>query len=176
MAKAGGHRVCTLPEVDPERAAELRLQPSFALRGFLVDESGLPQRGHVRLRRESDREIVIEEQETTTDSQGAFQFDELAPGVVTLVADAPEHAATESGPLPVGPDTVEAILKLDAGVAWAGRLVDEQGAPLAGARVYLPEISRASGRARGLRGEPVIADARGAFELANVSPTSTSLV
>ncbi|HKE02169.1 MAG TPA: carboxypeptidase-like regulatory domain-containing protein, partial [Planctomycetota bacterium] len=143
---------------------------------FLVNESGLPQRGRVKLRRESDREIVIEEQETTTDPQGAFQFDDLAPGVVTLVADAPEHATTESGPLPVGPDTVDAVLQLDAGVAWSGRLVDEQGAPVAGARVYLPEISRASGRARGLRGEPVATDARGAFELANVSPSVHSLV
>lgn len=176
MAKAPGHCIGTVAEADASRVVEVRLEPSYSLRGWIVNEAGLPQAGTVRARRDNDREVVIDEREVAADATGAFRFDDLPPGPVTLVVDAPDHATADVGPLVVGRDMKEVSVRLERGVTWTGRLVDAAGAPISGARVRNPEMTRATGRARGGRGPCAVSDARGAFEIPRVPAGAAGVI
>ncbi|MBL8693470.1 MAG: carboxypeptidase regulatory-like domain-containing protein [Planctomycetes bacterium] len=176
MADADGFVLGTLPQVTPTGTAELMLLPAVTLKGRLVNESGVGVPGQVMLRRENDRDLIMENTQVTADENGEFTISELTPGVVTLLAQSPELAPAVSPPigLVVGMDPVTVVLS--AGERWAGRIVDAQGKPIAQASVSLAENSRASGRVRGDLGTPSTTDANGAFRFDRVPVETTRLI
>jgi RNA polymerase sigma factor (sigma-70 family) len=102
------------------------------------------------------------------------------PPVATLVGLAPGHAlGWESVPLKEG--RAEVVLRLPAEEPVRGRLVDLQGQPAAGARVYLVQATQdAAGQFSGVRLQeevgdapfwpaPAVSDERGYFTLRGVS-------
>jgi protocatechuate 3,4-dioxygenase beta subunit len=72
-----------------------------------------------------------------SDAQGRFAIADLPPGKVQLTATAETRLALRKGPLKLEPGkSVETgPLTLRAGLPLRGRLVDETGAPLPGARI-----------------------------------------
>jgi carboxypeptidase family protein len=139
-AAAMGHRAGQI-SLSPRHGevALVALLPTVAVAGAVVDERGAPVVGaEVRI---EPLELTIEELSgamgwrARTAADGRFRLPGLRPGVrYRLIAThegfAPALAAGESGPRPLR-------LVLLRGRAATGRVVDEEGRPVAGAQVEL---------------------------------------
>lgn len=79
-----------------------------------------------------------------TDEDGAFRIEHVAAGRIALVAVAPGHASSAVQQITVVDGGVydDVELLLGEGHTLRGRVVDEQGAPLAGARVDVRPLER----------------------------------
>ncbi|HEX6886283.1 MAG TPA: sigma-70 family RNA polymerase sigma factor [Planctomycetota bacterium] len=99
-----------------------------------------------------------------TDGRGHFELRGLAPGRYALEVLHPERAQAERRTLELDGTQAELVLELSE-ARLAGRVVDELGAPVAGARLALL-VERGRGGARGQAGT----DAEGRFELVGVEP------
>jgi len=176
MADADGYVLGTLPQVTPTGVAELVLQPAVTLKGRLVNESGAGVPGQVMLRRENDRDLIMENAQVIANENGEFMIPELTPGVITLLAQSPDLAPSSTPPigLVVGMEPVTVVLA--AGERWVGRIVDAKGKAIPQASVSLAENSRASGRVRGDLGTPSTTDANGAFRFDRVPVETTRLI
>jgi len=116
------------------------------------------------------------------DDEGRFELGGLAERAYTLRAmDERTLQTIESGPLAAGSGAVELVLPRSA--LWprlAGRVLDTDGAPVAGASLWVNTTGLVVDRGsystyRGeTRGEEAVTDAEGRFELANV-PFSAAL-
>jgi protocatechuate 3,4-dioxygenase beta subunit len=127
------------------------------LTGTVVDERGKPVAGAEVGWFESERRNTRHDELTTTstDAAGQFRFAHVRPGAVTVQAKAAGHApGLKAGEAGVKPITVE----LGAPHVLAGRIVDAQGRPLAGARVDVT-----SWRGTRALGVSLKADAEGRF-------------
>jgi len=98
-----------------------------------------------------------------TDGRGRFELHGLAPGRYALEVQHPERALVERRILELDGAQGEVVLELSDALL-AGRIVDEHGAPVVGARLAL-----AAERGRG-PGNEAATDAEGRFELVGVEP------
>ena len=106
----------------------LRLRPAGSVAATVIDRAGQAvANAAVELR-------GLDTQTASTDASGKAAFSPVAPGRYEVVASASGFAPT-AAIAAVGAAATEVTLTLLPGAAVSGRVVDEQGQPIAGARV-----------------------------------------
>ncbi|MFP5288377.1 MAG: carboxypeptidase regulatory-like domain-containing protein, partial [Thermoanaerobaculia bacterium] len=145
----------------PLAKARTELQPAGLLEGRVVDEEGKPvPDATIRADLEKFRDELPPEAlqaETRTAADGRFRFLRLLPSEsYELTATKPGFAPlTRSFPAAQGRSAVPVELVLVKGRVLAGKVVDEEDRPVAGAKVMLE------------RNEPVVTRESGEFEILN---------
>lgn len=123
-------------------AARVALRKGAAVAGRVVDDAGAPVAGaRVTFGGASDWSVQIDERRDgqVTGADGKFRFDAIAAGSIRFDARHPDFAPASSsivtldGVSPV--DNVEIVLP--SGATISGKVVDDQGAPVASARVRI---------------------------------------
>ncbi len=153
---ADGWQVAELPRVEIPagglRDLEVRLERGADIVGIVLDPQGRPAAG---ARVHASRSSPIPSFYATSDGDGAFRLGGLGAGPVTLVASHPDYrTASLQHEVAAGENRVE--LRLAAGSALSGVVVDDLGRPVSGAMVEL----------RGSSWQlPVASGPDGAFEL-----------
>ncbi len=176
LAIAPGHSLAVVPDATSGDPVVVRLGRAFPVTGTLVDRAGVGLRGRVTLRRENDREAIVEELTADTDELGAFRFEDVQEGVVSLRGAAPGFASAEIPSVAVGPESPPTPITLAQGVAWTGRILGADGQPLPSGTVAVADVTQSSGRIRGTLGAAVALRADGSFELTHVPSDSRALV
>jgi protocatechuate 3,4-dioxygenase beta subunit len=127
----GGLSSVRLPLEGSPALVAIQLEPAAALAGRLTDAGGRPIAGAVVTLQEPPSPRVL------TDGDGRFLLDGLAPGRREAVALRPggRRLARAAVELKVGPNPLD--LTVPAGLPVSGRVVDEQGAPVPAARLFL---------------------------------------
>jgi hypothetical protein len=148
--RAPGLRGSAAPVQIPQGASlarlEIRLVPAATLEGRVTDAGGRPVAGAPvlleRLREDLGEEtpatdLVSAGARTLTDDDGRYVLDSLEPGRSRAAALRPggRRLAGAFIDLRAGPNRLDLIQPPDLGVS--GRVLDEQGSPVAGARVFL---------------------------------------
>lgn len=116
-----------------------------------------------------------------TDGEGAFSFEQLPAGRYQLRASKVRYVDTPHGarrpgrpgrPLTLADgQTVESVLALPPAGVIAGRVVDDVGEPVAGARVMPMRFRTLNGeRQLAMAGAPRVTDDAGAFRLYGLAP------
>ncbi len=102
----------------------------------------------------------------TTGADGKAMIRGVTQGYAFVSADEQRgYAATSNGvPIPAGALVAEITLTMQRGVAVRGRVVDEAGRPVAGAKVSSQRAAAAWGETDGA--SAVTSDAKGAYEIA----------
>ncbi len=114
---------------------EIVLETAAVLAGRVLTADGLPVAGAtITARRQAIRQS--RQDSATSDGDGHFAFDRLAPGRVTIRAAKEGFTAAEVE-AEAGQDGASVELVLGRGVEVSGRLVDEGGEPVAGGEVTL---------------------------------------
>jgi uncharacterized GH25 family protein len=108
------------------------LPRGLRLAGRVVDTNGRPIPG-ARIRRTSDQSGGNIPHETA-DADGRFSFAHVPAGEAIVTVQAPGHAP-DLKRVVVGPGGAPVEFRLERGRQIRGRVVDRQGAPLAGATV-----------------------------------------
>lgn len=150
VAAAPGYRQARRPVAPDERELpRLVLAPEAAVAGTVVDAAGAPVAGAEVWLRESgawqpwnveESSSSGPEARTWSDEAGGFRFAGAPGQAFDLRASAPGYAPAD-GTAVAGERP--AVLVLEEGRRVAGRLVDEDGEPVAGARVglaWVPEM------------------------------------
>lgn len=123
---------------------ELRLEPSSLIAGVVIDSSGDPIPGaRVNMMRTRSVEAggmaiqIAFAEDTTTNIEGRFAFEEQEPGKVTLSGVATGYQETTLADLviPKGEDLDDVRIELDEGAILQGRVVAPDGRPAIGASV-----------------------------------------
>ncbi len=165
---------------------ELRASPGGRVRGVVIGPDGGPAAGaHVSVRPGLNAFFgqITERQyrwlETVTDKNGRFDLPGVPAGSgYTVAASAPYLALEEVHGVDVAVGQVtDVTVTGHQGAVVAGRVLDPQGKPVAGANVamvYL-DISRVLFSADG-RDEPVVTDAEGRFRLTHVAAGRVAFV
>lgn len=174
------------PDVEVLDLEDVRLAPEASIRGTVVDDRGAPIANvGVELRgANADRgrwndgeraevsDTYLDVRERRTDDRGRFTFDELAPGEYTLAYSSDQGRFVEGETLHVAAGEEKSGVKLVVarGSSIAGRVVDDEGRPLAQARVSVSSFE-------GLTEQPerVRTDEDGRFEITGLTG-STYLV
>jgi hypothetical protein len=126
----------------PQRAPQATVPATGSVRGRVTSANGVPLRGaEVRVRDPNGRENRL----VTTDEEGRYEVNNLVPGTWSVSAAKGGYITQQygqRGPFSAAqPITLAARQRVDAsfvlrpGGAIAGRLFDEYGDPVAGARV-----------------------------------------
>jgi len=131
--------------------ATVALELGHAVEGRVVDAAGRPVVGAIvtqgsdtfgsnfpdpRTGRPTRFELLWYAPRIRTDDDGRFRFDHVAAGALALTVEAPASGlAPATLDVAVGPATQPLAVALGAGGRVRGRVVDEDGAPLAGAFV-----------------------------------------
>lgn len=135
--------------------ATIVLCEGFAVTGRVLDEARGPI-PNARIRAMAsdgaDQEIAV------TDPRGVFTIPS-AIGIQRLLVIDDEHEPTWSEPIDVDRTITDLEIVMKAGAIYAGRVIDEDGVPVAGARVYADSGALDPHRFCGST------DADGAFEL-----------
>lgn len=148
---------------------EIRLSAGESIRGRLVNAAGAPMAALLRaepLDNAPDPWIGTTEARAVADAAGAFLFDGLRPGSYRIVqiVDQTRYGGTRPlrGGLDVASGSTDVRLTAGGVTTISGTVVDEDGRPLAGARVSAAPVG--GGPGCGAR-----TDAGGAFVLSEVS-------
>jgi uncharacterized GH25 family protein len=136
----------------------LRLRPAGTIAVTVVDPKQQPVAGATVELRGTDT------QDLTTDGKGTATFTPVVPGAYDVVADAPGFARAHT-PVRLGEEKAEVTLALARGAKVSGKVVDDQGAPVAGARVVYSGASDWSTQGDE-RKDGVVTAKDGRFELA----------
>ncbi|MBX3250547.1 MAG: carboxypeptidase regulatory-like domain-containing protein [Myxococcales bacterium] len=144
-ARAHAYAPATLDVPLDEAEVTLVLEPASELFGHVLGVDGAPAEGASVALVGSG---VWPPREAVTDGDGAFAFGDVPPGIYELVArrgaevSPPRRGlAFGEGVAPAGAAPAAVVLQLLPGRSLAGRVVDETGAPIAGATLALTEES-----------------------------------
>jgi Carboxypeptidase regulatory-like domain len=127
----------------PEAPVEIRLHPQGSLSGVVVDSQGRPVtafdlqgKSH---RRKLDGAVPLGPAQRVTSSDGSFRVEGLDPGWACVDVWAQGYALTNSECVRVlqGQKVDGLVVQLVRGAALFGRVVDETGAAVVGAKVSL---------------------------------------
>ena len=179
MVRRGGYNTANLPGISPAgpRPLEVALAPASRVAGVVLDPDRKPLAG-------ADVTALIERRagggmvamigryvtRTTSDAEGRFAFEDVAPGKVELTFAAPgmqqkKIAATE---VVEGKDLDGLEVVMERGAWIVGRVLGPDGAPAAGA-----DVRPAGDDGTAARVFPRIAtksDAEGLYRLDNLAP------
>lgn len=119
----------TLPLAEG-KAAEVVLSPAAGIEGRAVNAKTLAAVPRVKVRVDGEAGTLV----TRTGPDGKYRLRPLRPGAYRLVADERRHVPFRKGEVEVAKgETARVDLPLVLGATLAGRVVDEDGAPVAGA-------------------------------------------
>ncbi|MCP3978090.1 MAG: hypothetical protein GY716_01995 [bacterium] len=165
------------PNADP---VEVSMDPASNISGLvLTAEDGTPIAGaEVVLSRRQTIEMggnmmmTMMMEDTTTDSEGRFVFEDQAPGKISLrgVATGYQEAKRDNVEVPKGEDLEGVELPLDAGAFVQGRVYAPDGRPMPGARVQLAGDGGGPFRMMGQE-----ADGNGFYRLEGLEPGAQSV-
>lgn len=140
VAQAPGWQAGTVADLDlkpgeEKRGVEIVLSPAAVLEGRVLSPSGRALPGaEVHLPPEGMRRSGYHR--AGTDGDGRYVLDSLPPGQLTVEATHPDHGtARRQVELRVGDNSLD--ITLEGGSEVSGRVIDETGAPVAGAQVIL---------------------------------------
>jgi protocatechuate 3,4-dioxygenase beta subunit len=103
--------------------------------------------------------------ETQTPPDGRFRFRPLTPGDrYVLRVTHPEYTLARRFPIdPADPESLEQVIRLEAGLSIEGRVQGPGGHPIAGARVEVFDLSISSSRRDASPERAVVSDASGRY-------------
>ena len=143
-AVRGREEVGTINAMPGDEAVELRMRIQGAIAGRVIDAAtGEPvTRFSVTVSR-GPRPALVSAAATRriADPDGAFTALDVAPGIHHVVVEAPGYATGMAGPVETGlGDRVGGVeVRLERGIVVHGRVVDDEGEPIAGAGVLIVE-------------------------------------
>ncbi|MCA8976831.1 MAG: carboxypeptidase regulatory-like domain-containing protein, partial [Planctomycetes bacterium] len=183
----------TLTAAVPAPRITVTLNKGGEIRGRVVDGDGRPIKGvtvrsHApalsNLPRGNSFTRMLEqalakvhtELTVSTDEDGRFRMKGLAFGTYAVIIEHPDFCAAEIANVAVGvePNRTDEV-KLDRGTIVRGLVVDNDGAPIAGAQVTV-QLPSEGANALPARSWQVTADADGAFKLDGRLPAGTYLI
>jgi protocatechuate 3,4-dioxygenase beta subunit len=161
---AESKKLVDLVEGEEPEPVEIGLARGIRVHGTVKDESGRPLEGvsvgydkHIVMGRTGS--MTMRESQVTTDANGTFSFDSVSPGKAQFGFSKQGYLRTDR--------TIEATgreqrldVEMSTGVALRGIVVDESGAPVAGANVR----GTTSGASRVGAGMRTVADGRFTLE------------
>lgn len=163
-------------EIDVPRATGtdvpvFELQPAAAVKGVVVDPLGTPVAGasvsvHLELARRIEAMQTGGAPEVFTDVDGIFEFTDLAPGNLNLVADLDGFAASAKVPVELisGAVTQDVVISLRRGGTLTGQVFGDDGLPSKGRMVSIQDMPDYA------RQRIATTDDDGAFEFASLEP------
>ncbi|MBM4047904.1 MAG: carboxypeptidase regulatory-like domain-containing protein, partial [Planctomycetes bacterium] len=145
VSKAPGNYIvppAMVKKIEAVEAAELvvpdfRLKKGVALHGVVVDEAGRPVAGaEVTVARVTGHSYTAHSG-PPTDAEGRFRLQPMDPATRLTLAGRRESAFTEPITVTAGEqkESLKLVLKTGTGAKVTGRVVDEQGKPIARAQV-----------------------------------------
>ena len=148
------------------------MQPGAVITGHVTDAGGAPlPDASVSLLDSGQRFGFGSSQSATTDADGLYRMDGVAPGEHSLAADHPQQVrAVRDLTVTLGDNRLD--FRLERGLSVSGRVVDAGGAPVAGARVSL---GTGDGVQSFFSGDGQVSDDAGAFTFDGVEPGSYHL-
>ncbi len=153
------------------RAQESQTPPKCSLSGSVEDSvSQQPVEGVM---------VVVGpgSKSATTDAKGAFQFKDIDPGAHTLRAFSESHRFTgKIVSLTCNQDLSGVRLKMDPMSTLAGKVLDENGEPVAGAQVDLVSRDYFVGKLRYIVSSVATTNDKGEYSLSRVLPGYKYLV
>lgn len=167
-ASAPGFQTASLANLEVRAGQDLKgveivLAEGAAVEGRVLSPSGRPVAGAIVAVQEGDRDFFsVPSSAASTDGDGRYRLDGVAPGARTVHASQEGYRRTVRD-LEVRPGENTLDLTLEGGAEVRGRVVDEGGAPVPGARVSLREGWRSWDLPRGVSG------ADGSFTLTSVA-------
>jgi len=186
--QAAGRSPVQRPVSVPESTtAPVRVEVALArgapVQGRVVEAGGGPVAG-ARVLAEPSADVFgladPEQDGASTDADGRFSFEALAPGSYRFLASHPDYPPAGSGAVQVeaGRPTPEVRIELAGGGRIAGRVVDEggRGVPFAQVRVAAAESSPYRNTFGGTRVRQALGDADGAFRFQGLPRTRLQLV
>jgi protocatechuate 3,4-dioxygenase beta subunit len=161
---------------------EVSLARGAPVQGRVLETGGGPVAGARVLAEPSADVFGLAEPDqdgATTDAEGRFAFEALAPGSYRFGASHPDHPPADSGTVQVeaGRPTPEVRIELAGGGRISGRVVDEggRGVPYAQVRVAAAESSPYRRTFGGTRVRQALGDADGAFRFQGLPRTRLQL-
>jgi len=154
-----------------EEKLEIVLEGHLSLSGRVIDPEGRPIEGaRVSIGGEIDGRFYGISAGATTDAEGRFETDKVAPDATLVRAWARGHQPSERIPLERGEEgaLAEVEIMLELGFEVEGRVIDSVGAPVMGALVFV----ESSGGSPGPSGQ---SDSEGLFRLEGVAPGEAEL-
>ena len=127
----------------PDAPVEIRLHPQGSLAGIVVNAQGQPVTAFdvqgKTARRKMDGPVPIGPSQRTVSPDGSFRVEGLDPGWACVDVWAQGYALTSSDRVRVGQGehVTGLVVKLVHGASLSARVVDETGAPVAGAKITL---------------------------------------
>lgn len=164
------------PKAEDRQLGDLVVATAGAIEGVVLDERGDPVAG-VKVSTRQEPEFGTS-RGVTSDAQGRFRLAKLFPGEWTVRTAAPQYLpATAEVTLRLEEVRTGLELRLARGAAIAGRVVDDLGRGVAGAKVTaLRNEERGGMRIERFTGdEAVVTDAGGNFTLAGLAGETATI-
>jgi hypothetical protein len=160
-------------------------QPAARVEGHVVSATGEPL-AKVALRMMADRGSGVQigrppTYDASSGDDGRFAFEDVAPGNYTLAANKAGYVIGRYSPKPgvsvltveLGQVLKDLVFKLTPQVAITGKVIDQDGDPVAGAEITGYRMEYPNGRGQLARAGPPVnppSDDQGNFRIVNLTP------